>query len=169
MRNRFVLALMLAASAGLYAAATAQPAARPAPALVVDGDVTKPLSLTAAEWKSLPRTKVEVKTGKGTINVYEGVLVGELLKVAGVPLGQMRGGVVASYAVASAADGYQAVFAVAELDPAFTSSGVIVADVADGKPLSERDGPLRLVAPKDLMASRSVRMLRRIQIVRLAK
>jgi hypothetical protein len=112
---------------------------------------------------------VEVKTGKGTINVYEGVLVGELLKVAGVPLGQMRGGVVASYAVASAADGYQAVFAVAELDPAFTSSGVIVADVADGKPLSERDGPLRLVAPKDLMASRSVRMLRRIQIVRLAK
>jgi DMSO/TMAO reductase YedYZ molybdopterin-dependent catalytic subunit len=160
---------MLAAAAGSHAAWAAQPAARPAPALVVDGDVTKPLSLTSAELKSLPRTKVEVKTAKGTSNVYEGVLVGELLKTAGVPLGQMRAGVVSSYAIASAADGYQAVFAVAELDPAFTTSDVIVADVVDGKPLSERDGPLRLVAPKDLMASRSVRMLRRIQIVRLAK
>jgi DMSO/TMAO reductase YedYZ molybdopterin-dependent catalytic subunit len=169
MRNRFMLALMLAALAGSHAARATQPAARPAPALVVDGDVTKPLSLTSAALKSLPRTKVEVKTAKGTMNVYEGVLVGELLKGAGVPLGQMRGGVVASYAIASAADGYQAVFALAELDPAFTSNDIIVADVVDGKPLSERDGPLRLVAPKDLMASRSVRLLRRLQIVRLQK
>jgi DMSO/TMAO reductase YedYZ molybdopterin-dependent catalytic subunit len=101
--------------------------------------------------------------------VYEGVLASELLKMAGMPLGQMRGGVVSSYAIASAADGYPAVFAVAELDPGFTSSNVIIVDVVDGKPLPERQGPLRLVAPKDLMGSRSVRMLRRIQIVRLAK
>jgi DMSO/TMAO reductase YedYZ molybdopterin-dependent catalytic subunit len=168
MRNRFVLALALTALAGSYAAGAPQPSPG-SPALVVDGDVTKPLSLTAAELKSFPRTKVEVKTEKGTINVYEGVLVGELLKRAGLALGQMRGGVVASYAIASAADGYQAVFAVAELDPAFTGSDVIVADSVDGKPLSARDGPLRLVPPKDLMASRSVRTLRRIQIVRLTK
>jgi DMSO/TMAO reductase YedYZ molybdopterin-dependent catalytic subunit len=169
MRTRFVVALLLAVSAGSHAARAAQPAARPVPVLIVDGDVTKPLSLLSADLKSLPLVKVEAKAAKGTSNVYEGVLVGELLKAAGVPLGQMRAGVVSSYAVASAADGYQAVFAVAELDPAFTSSDVIVADAVDGKPLSERDGPLRLVAPKDLMASRSVRSLRRIQVVRLAK
>ena len=97
MRNRFVLALVLAVSAASHAAWASQPTARSAPALVVDGDVAKPLSLTSA------------------------------------------------------------------------SSDVIVADVVDGKPLSERQGPLRLVAPKDLMGSRSVRMLRRIQIVRLPK
>jgi DMSO/TMAO reductase YedYZ molybdopterin-dependent catalytic subunit len=166
-RNRLVLALVLTAWAGTHGAAP-QPAAGSA-ALVVDGDVTKPLSLTPAAWKALPRTKVEVQGESGTVNVYEGVLASELLKMAGMPLGQMRGGVVSSYAIASAADGYQAVFAVAELDPGFTSSNVIIVDVVDGKPLPERQGPLRLVAPKDLMGSRSVRMLRRIQIVRLAK
>jgi DMSO/TMAO reductase YedYZ molybdopterin-dependent catalytic subunit len=166
--NRFVLALVLTAWAGAHGASATQPAAGSA-ALVVAGDVAKPLSLTSAELKALPRTKVEVKAENGTTNLYEGVLAGELLKMAGLPLGQMRGGVVASYAIASAADGYQAVFAVAELDPGFTSSDVIVADVVDGQPLSERQGPLRLVAPKDLMGSRSVRMLRRIQIVRLSK
>ena len=169
MRNRLAPALMLVALVGSHVTGTTQPTTLSGPALVVDGDVAKPLSLTSAELKALPRTKVEVKAENGTMNVYEGVLAGELLKLAGVPLGQMRGGVVASYAVASAVDGYQAVFAVAELDPGFTSSNVIVADVVDGKPLSDRQGPLRLVAPKDLIASRSVRMLRRIQIVQLTK
>jgi DMSO/TMAO reductase YedYZ molybdopterin-dependent catalytic subunit len=167
-RQRLVLILMLTAWAGSHGVSAMQAAAGPA-ALVVDGDVTKPLSLTAAEFKSLPRTKVEVKGENGTVNVYEGVLASELLKIAGVPLGQMRSGVVASYAIASAVDGYQAVFSVAELDPGFTTSNVIVADMVDGKPLSDRQGPLRLIAPRDLMGSRSVRMLRRIQIVRLAK
>ena len=170
MRTRFVLAAALTAWAGSQSGMAMQPAATGSQAvLVVDGDVAKPLSLSLAALKSLPRTKVEVKAENGTINVYEGVLAAELLKVAGLPLGQMRGGVVASYAIASGTDGYQAVFAVAELDPGFTSSDVIVADVVDGKPISERQGPLRLVAPKDLMGSRSVRMLRRIQIVRLPK
>ena len=168
MRHRLFLIMMLAAWAGTHSVSAMQPAANSA-ALIVDGDVTKPLSLTTAEFKSLPRTKVEVKSEKGTVNVYEGVLASELLKIAGVPLGQMRSGVVASYAIASAADGYQAVFSVAELDPGFTASQVIVADTVDGKPLPDRQGPLRLVAPQDLMGSRSVRTLRRIQIVRLAK
>ena len=74
----------------------------------------------------------------------------------------------ASYAISSAANGYQAVFAVAN-GSGFSSSDVIVADAVDGEPLSERQGPLRLVAPKDPLGSRSVRMLRRIQIVRLPK
>ena len=168
MRTRLVLAVTLAAWAGLHAASARQ-AVPDSAALLVDGDVSKPLSLTAAELKMLPRAKVEAKAGNGAVNVYEGVLASDLLKMAGVPLGQMRGGVVASYAIATAGDGYQAVFAVAELDPAFTKSDVIVADIENGTPLSDRQGPLRLVAPRDLMGSRSVRMLRRIQIVRLAK
>ena len=168
MRHRLFVIVMLAAWAGIHGVSAMQPAARSA-ALIVDGDVAKPLSLTTAEFTALPRTKVEVTSEKGTVNVYEGVLASELLKIAGVPLGQMRGGVVASYAIASAADGYQAVFSVAELDPAFTGSKVIAADTVDGKPLPDRQGPLRLVAPHDLIGSRSVRTLRRIQIVRLAK
>ena len=167
MRIRLVLALMLTLWAAAHGVAAGQAAG--SAALVVDGDVTKALSLTTADLKAMPRSRVEVKAGDGTVNVYEGVLASDLLRIAGVPLGQMRGGVVASYAIASGADGYQAVFAVAELDPAFTRSDVIVADIENGTPLADRQGPLRLVAPRDLMASRSVRTLRRIQIVRLAK
>ena len=55
-RNRFVLALMLTTWAGSHGASATQPAAGSA-ALVVDGDVTKPLSLTSAELKALPRTR----------------------------------------------------------------------------------------------------------------
>jgi DMSO/TMAO reductase YedYZ molybdopterin-dependent catalytic subunit len=139
-------------------------------ALTVTGDVAKPLTLTLAAIKTLPRTKVDVKTEDGTVNVYEGVLAGELMKLAGATVGgQMRGNAVASYVLATASDGYQALFALAELDPAFTSTGILVADTIDGKPLFEYQGPLRLVAPKDLRSARSVRMLQRLEVVRLKK
>ena len=77
----------------------------------------------------MPRTRVEVKDEDGRIVTYEGVLVGEILKRAGVPLGaELRGNAVATYVVASATDGYQVVFSLAELDPGFTSNDIIVAD-----------------------------------------
>ncbi len=145
------------------------PTAAPA-MLTIAGDVTKPLSFTPAEFKALPRKKVEVKTEDGTVNVYEGVLAGDLLKLAGVPLGgQMHGNMVASYVLASASDGYQALFAIAELDPAFTAEDILVADTVDGKPLFDYQGPFRLVAPKDLRGARSVRMLQKLEVVRLRK
>lgn len=165
-------AVMLAAFPGVSLAgqAATAPTAGAIGPLVIGGDVAKPLSLTPAELKSLPRKTVEVKTEDGTINVYEGVLAGELLKMAGVPLGgQMRGNMVASYVLASASDGYQALFAIAELDPAFTAEDILVADTVDGKPLFEYQGPLRLVAPKDLRGARSVRMLQKLEVVRLRK
>lgn len=157
------------APAAAQTPAAGQTSSAPA-TLVVDGDVAKPLSLTPAELRKLPRSKVEVKTEDGTVNVYEGVMAGELLKMAGVGLGgQMRGNAVASYVLATASDGYQALFAIAELDPAFTANDIMVADTIDGKPLFEYQGPLRLVAPKDLRGARSVRMLQRLEVVRLRK
>ena len=135
--------------------------------LVNDGTTT---TISHTDLKTLPRTRVEVKTEDGTVNVYEGVLVGELLKRAGAPIGPgMRGTAVASYVVATASDGYQAVFGIAELDPNFTDNDITVADTVDGKPLFAYQGPLRLVAPKDKRGARSVRMLDRIEVVRLKK
>jgi DMSO/TMAO reductase YedYZ molybdopterin-dependent catalytic subunit len=137
--------------------------------LAVTGDVKTPLSLTPADLKAMPRTRLDVKDEGRTV-VYEGVLVGEILKRAGSPVGpEMRGGAVASYVVASASDGYQVVFSLAELDPGFTSSDIIVADTLDGKPLFAYQGPLRIIAPKDSRAARSVRMLQRLEVVRLKK
>jgi len=137
--------------------------------LTVTGDVKTPLSLTPADLKAMPRTRLDVNDEGRTV-VYEGVLVGEILKRAGSPAGpEMRGGAVASYVVASASDGYQVVFSLAELDPGFTSNDIIVADTLDGKPLFAYQGPLRIIAPKDSRAARSVRMLQRLEVVRLKK
>jgi hypothetical protein len=146
-------------------------ATAPAPAtLKVTGDVRAPLSLSPDELKAMRRKRVEVKDEDGRPVAYEGVLVGEILKRAGATLGSdMRGNAVATYVVASATDGYQVVFSLAELDPAFTGSEVIVADTIDGKPLFAYQGPLRIVAPKDTRAARSIRMLERLEVIRLKK
>ena len=137
--------------------------------LAVAGAVKSPLTLSAADLKAMPRTKVEANDDSRTVT-YEGVLVGEILKRAGAPVGEaLRGDAIASYVVAHAADGYRAVYALAELDNAFTPSDVIVADTIDGKPLFAYQGPWRLVAPKDLRGARSVRLLHRLEVVRLAR
>ena len=55
--------------------------------LEIAGDVTKALTITPADLKAMPRTKVTVNdSGKDTS--YEGVLVGELLQRAGAPVGR---------------------------------------------------------------------------------
>jgi DMSO/TMAO reductase YedYZ molybdopterin-dependent catalytic subunit len=151
--------------------ALAGPAQTPTadPPLVIAGDVTQPLTLRPAELKTMPRTTVTV-TEEGREIKYEGVLVGELLKRAGAPVGRdLSGKAVASYVRASAKDGYQVVFSLAELDPGFTSNDIIVADTIDGKPLFDYQGPLRIVAPHDKRGARSIRMLQRIEVVRLVK
>ena len=141
----------------------------PADAALVIAGGTAPVTVTAADLKTMPRTAVTVSE-EGRDVKYEGVLVAELLKHAGAPLGRdLTGAAVATYVVASAKDGYRAVFSLAELDPAFTGSEIIVADTIDGKPLFDYQGPLRIVAPRDKRGARSVRMLQRLEIVRLPK
>ena len=137
--------------------------------LVIGGDVAHTVALTPAEMKALPRKTVNVQE-EGRQVSYEGVLVSELLKQAGAPVGaDLRGGAVAAYVVATGNDGYQAVYSAAELDPVFTGSEVIVADSVEGRPLFDYQGPFRLIAPKDTRAARSVRMLEKIELVRLKK
>jgi len=147
----------------------AQAADAAAATLTIAGDVAKPLTLTPADLKAMPRTTVTVREGDRQIR-YEGVLAGELLERAGAPVGRdLTGKAIATYVRASATDGYQVVFSIAELDPAFTANDIIVADTVDGNALPAQQGPLRIVAPHDSHASRWVRMLQRIDVVRLAK
>jgi hypothetical protein len=122
-----------------------------------------------ADLKSLPRTRVEGKEDGRTL-AYEGVLVAEILKRAGVPLASnLRGDAIATYVVASATDGDQVVFSIGELDPAMTSNEIIIADTIDGKPLFAYQGPFRIVAPRDSRGARSILMLTRLEVVRLTK
>ncbi len=80
----FVLAL----GVGQLAAAGAQtPGASTDQTFVVAGDVTQTLTVTPADLKAMPRTTVTVAE-EGREIKYEGVLVGELLKRAGAPVGR---------------------------------------------------------------------------------
>jgi DMSO/TMAO reductase YedYZ molybdopterin-dependent catalytic subunit len=169
MTRRQALALFCSvAIARLAAHPRAQTAAADA-ALIVAGDIPHPLSLTMAEFKALPRTTVTL-TEEGREIKYDGVLVAEILKRAGAPLGRdLTGQAVATYILASAKDGYQAVFSLPELDPAFTSNDIIIADTIDGQPLFDYQGPLRIVAPHDKRGARGVRTLLRLDVVRLRK
>ena len=152
---------------GQHATVAAQPAA--AAVIAVGGDVSHVMSLTAAVIRAMPRTTVTVSE-EGRETKYEGVLVGEILKRAGAPVGRdMTGQAVASYVLAKAKDGYQVVFSLPELDPAFTANDIIVADTIDGKPLFDYQGPFRIVAPHDKRGARSIRMLQSLDLVRLRK
>jgi hypothetical protein len=169
-RSQSYLACALLICSGTLVSAQATSQGTAASTLSIAGDVRTPLSITAAELKAMPRTSVDIKDEDGRTVKYEGALVGELLKRAGATLrGDMRGNAMTTYVLASASDGYQVLFSLAELDPAFTSSEVIVADTIDGKPLFAYQGPFRIVSPKDARPARSIRMLQRLDVVRLKK
>ena len=67
--------------------------------------------------------------------------------------------------VATARDGYQAVFSVAECFQGMGPGEVLVVWAVDGKPLPPAEGPLRLVALTDGEPSRSLRQLRKLEVV----
>lgn len=135
----------------------------------VSGAVKQPLALTADDLAKMPRASVKT-TSNGMENVYQGVWLHELLKRAGVPQGaELRGKALAGYVLAEAQDGYQVVFSLGELDPAFIDNEILLADTANGKPLFGAQGRFRLVVPKDKPGARSVRMLTKIEVVQLRK
>jgi DMSO/TMAO reductase YedYZ molybdopterin-dependent catalytic subunit len=161
------LSFLVLIAAGIAFTQTPQPA--PA-TLTVTGDIAAPLTLKAEDLAKMPRETVTVPEQDGTKIEYEGVPLREILKRAGAPLGnQLRGKALASYILAKAHDGYQVVFALAELDAAFANEQILVADKRDGKPLFGYQGPFRIVCPNDKAGARSVRMLETLEIVRLQK
>jgi DMSO/TMAO reductase YedYZ molybdopterin-dependent catalytic subunit len=145
-------------------------AAQDAPATVqISGAVKQPLMLSAGDLAKMPRATVHVMSN-GMETVYEGVWLHEVLKRAGVPQGsELRGKALATYVLAEAQDGYQVVFSLGELDPAFIDNEILLADTANGKPLFGAQGRFRLVVPKDKPGARSVRMLTKLEVVQLRK
>src|SRR5215467_5122238 len=113
----------------------------------IGGDVPNPITVSAADVASIPHVSVTI-SGRGSPTTYEGVLLIELLKRAGAPSGDtLRGAELARYVVVTGADGYRAVFALAELDPAFTEHPLVLADRRDGAALAENALPFVVVAP----------------------
>jgi len=156
----------LPAAAAVAGAQTTQNAA-PAISLSVSGEVDKPLKLTAAEIARLPHRSVRTKGHDGNEAQFEGVPVIEVLKLAGVKFGEdLRGKNLALYLLVDASDGYRAVYALPELDPAYTDKLILLADKREGKSLDEKEGPLRIVIPDEKQQTSWVRQVAGLVIKR---
>jgi len=147
--------------------AQAMQSAAPAISLSVSGEVEKPRTLTAADLAKLPHRNIKAKGHDGQDTEFEGVPVIEVLKLAGVKFGEdLRGKSLALYLLVEAADGYRAVFALPELDPASTDKVVLLADKRDGKWLDDKEGPLRIVVPDEKRQARWVQQVTGLVIKR---
>jgi hypothetical protein len=154
--SRFALVLILALAAS--------PAAAQNHTLTVrNGDQAIRLSMT--DLAALPASRLTPDDPDK--REYEGVALVDLLSRAGVTFGQtLRGPRLATYLVATGADGYRVVIALPEIDPDFTRHpGALVALRQNGKSLSPRDGPLQLVLPADKRHARWVRTLTSLEII----
>jgi hypothetical protein len=163
-RSAFLPALLFAIALPI-AVSAASPADT---ALVVGGDVDHPYVLSAAEFAALPHTSLRAEGHDTKRSTFDGVLLSELLLRAGVALGgELRGARVAQAVVVSAADGYRAVFAIAEIDSGFSRRTILVSDRRDGAPTVTSEGPLRIVAEGDQRFARWVRQVRSITVRKL--
>src|SRR5580704_16153380 len=124
-----MMALLLGLSALAQQAAPPKPSAGPSD-FKITGAVTTPLDLTAADLKAMPRKTLRVDNAHSKKSeVYEGVLVEDLLQKAGVLQGeQLRGQAMATYVLVEAADNYRVVFSLAEFNSSFKDSEIIIAD-----------------------------------------
>jgi hypothetical protein len=126
-----------------------------------DGQAT---TLTAAQIANLPHLTVNVKDHDVPAQ-FEGVALAPLLSSAGIQLGdKLHGARLAEVLIVEAADGYKVAFALAEVDPAFATREIILADKRDGKSLDAKEGPFRIVAPGD---KRGARWARQVTVLRV--
>ena len=119
------------------------------------------ITLTPEMLAGLPRTSVTVHVhGSKQESAYEGVALTSLLVKSGVVSGEaIRGKKLSLVVIARAADGYQAVYALPELDPAFSKKLFLLADRKDGQPLPSSEGPFRLIVPDEMRQARWVRQV----------
>jgi hypothetical protein len=164
MSGKWIVSLVLAAA--MAVAGQQSPPAQQATLILktIDG---RSLTLGTQDFAKLPQVKVSAKDHDEKTHEYAGVKLRDVLKEAGVAVGHdLRGKEMVDYVVVEAADGYRVVFSLAELDPDFSTTQVIVAQSADGQPLGVKEGPLRLVVPGDKRPARWVRMVTTISIMR---
>src|SRR3984893_18706372 len=134
--------------------------------LTVQTDSGKQVVLSRADLEALPHVKVTASEhSSGPVN-FEGVTLKSVLEKTGGAFGEsMKGKKLTNCLLLEAADGYRAVIALPELDPAFTDKQTLLAFFRDGKPLGEKEGPYRIVIPDEKRMARWVRQVTTLKIV----
>jgi hypothetical protein len=125
-----------------------------------------PHRLAPASFAGLTRSTIRAEVhGAKEPTLYEGVSLGDLVRKLGAPAGEaIRGAQLSLVVIVKAADGYQVVFALPELDPLFSKKVVLLADRRDGQALSAKEGPYRLVVPDEGRQARWARQVVSIEL-----
>lgn len=132
----------------------------------ITGEVTRHLKLTLKDLDKYPAKELKVKDRDGKEHTYKGTLLSTVLDSAGVTLGKdLRGENLAKYLLITAADNYQVVYSLAEIDPEFTNNTVLLATHVDGNLLPKGEGPFRLVNPIDKRPARWIREITSIEVI----
>ena len=122
--------------------------------------------LSRADLDALPHVKVTASEHGSAAASFEGVTLKSVLEKAGVTFGEsMKGKRLTNCLLVEAGDGYRAVIALPELDPAFTDKQILLAFLRDGKPLGEKEGPYRIVIPDEKRMASWVRQVTTLKIV----
>ncbi|MCC6613669.1 MAG: molybdate ABC transporter substrate-binding protein [Anaerolineae bacterium] len=130
--------------------------------LLVDGQVLNPLSLTADSLRAdyaAQTVDVSYVSGEETVTAsFTGALLWDVINAAQPNLNaDLNNDKLSMFIVVTGADGYQAVIAWAEIDPAYGNQPVLIAYDQDGGPLADDLGSLRLVVAGDARGGRYVR------------
>jgi hypothetical protein len=130
-----------------------------------EGAVLGTVSLAALEAAGAVTATVEDDSGKSS--VYTGMPISQLLDSVGVALGKsVRGERLTEYVIVRAADGYRALFSLAETDPMFRERTLLLCYRKDGGPLPGKEGPLRLLVADEKRHARWVRQVTAIDLGR---
>lgn len=136
--------------------------------LTITGALARPLTLSAAELAKQPHVTVKAKDKQGKEHTYTGVPLSALLEASGaVANNKLHGKEFMKALKVTAADNYQVFFALAELDPAFATQTIILADRCDGKPLTAEAGPWQVIVPGEKKPGRWIRQVVSMQVVEL--
>ena len=132
----------------------------------IHGEVTTPLTLSLDDLDKFEKQTQKIKDRDGKEHTFEGPALAELLKKAGVTLGSsLRGENLTKFVLVQAADGYEIVYSLAEVDPEFSKETIILATKKDGAAIPAGEGPFRMIAPADKKPARWIREVRTIKVL----
>jgi DMSO/TMAO reductase YedYZ molybdopterin-dependent catalytic subunit len=145
------------------------PATNQVHSLELRGDLPNPRRIDASDLQKLPRAETHTTDthNPGKASVYAGTPLVDVLKAGGLVLDSGMPGIRETVTVTvliEAADGYRAVFSLAELNPELTDRVVLLADTKDGQPLPPQEGPFRIIVPGEKRPVRWVRQVRTIVV-----
>jgi hypothetical protein len=159
MKNLFTGLLLFLSSAAFTARSQS---------IQVSGEGILPITITKPMFADMKQVVVMAKAHDEKVHRYSGVTIAEILDKAGVALGdssQLK--TVTSYILVTAADGYRAIYTLAEIDPLFAGRSIIIANREDKKPLAAEDGLFQVIVPGEKKHGRWVRQVIGIQIVQV--